>query len=554
MEIPPKPVRPAWRRALDTLVPRRLAARLMLSLTIIVVVVAGASAWLDIRNQERLLLDQMTLSSDQLSDAIINATWHAMLEDRRDSAYQIMKSVARQKGIEKIRIFNKEGRIVFSTGEDHGTLVDKHAEACDLCHAREKPLVTVDVPTRTRIFRREDGTRVLGMITPVYNEPSCSGAPCHAHPEGIRVLGVLDVSMSLTRADRERDRMRELALQRALLEVALLGLLIVLFTRRFVGAPIRGLIEAIRSLRAHDLGQPIRVHSSTEIGELERSFEDLRARLAQAMEELNSLTRDLERKVEDRTAQLHSTRERLAQSERMASLGRLAATVAHEINNPVAGILNLSKLMQRIVTDGGIPPDRVPDVRKYLGQVTAETARVGRIVSDLLTFSRQSRPVIAPADLDGLIEGTLSVLAYRFTSRGIQVLHHRGHLPPVPCDAQQMQQVLTNLLVNALQASPDGATIEVRTRMDAPGGRVVLEVEDAGCGIAPEHIDRIFDPFFTTKEQGKALGLGLAVVYGIVQAHGGTIEVESAPGKGTTFRVLLPLTATTPVRDPGGTP
>lgn len=529
--------------------PQRLAIRLILYLVLVVAVVAGGSAWMDLRNQELLLRNQMTMASEQLSNAIVNATWHAMLEDRRDAAYEIMRSVARQKGIEKIRIFNKEGRIVFSTGDDQGTLVDKHAEACDLCHAREEPLVTVDVPTRTRIFHREDGARVLGMITPVYNEPACANAPCHAHPPEIRVLGVLDVGMSMALVDRERDRLRRQALQRALVELALLGTLIFLVTRKFVGVPIRRLVRAIRSLTARGLDRPIEVQAPLELGELEQSFEDLRQRLSQAMAELNALTQALEQKVEERTAQLHSARERLAQSERMASLGRLAATVAHEINNPVAGIRNLASLVQRIVTDQGIPPDRIPEVRKFLSQIAGETARVGRIVSDLLTFSRQSRPVLADTDLDEVIDCTLTLLSERFSSREIQVVHRRGDLPPVSCDAEQMQQVLTNLLVNAAQASPDRSTIVISTAFDPAADRVTLEVIDAGVGIAPEHLDRIFDPFFTTKEKGKALGLGLAVVYGIVQAHGGLIEVESAPGCGATFRVVLPARGRTGEED-----
>ncbi|HOU54207.1 MAG TPA: ATP-binding protein [Myxococcota bacterium] len=531
------------------LAPPRLALRLILYLVLVVAVVAGGSAWIDVRNQELLLRNQMTMASEQLSNAIVNATWHAMLEDRRDAAYEIMRSVARQNGIEKVRIFNKEGRIVFSTGEDQGALVDKRAEACDLCHAREEPLVTVDVPTRTRIFHRDDGRRVLGMITPIYNEPACANAACHAHPPEIRVLGVLDVGMSMGLVDQERDRLRRQAFQRALVEVALLGALIFLVTRKFVGVPIRRLVQAIRSLTARGLDRPIEVHAPLELGELEQSFEDLRQRLAQAMAELNALTQALEQKVEERTAQLHSARERLAQAERMASLGRLAATVAHEINNPVAGVLNLARLVQRILTDQGIPPDRLPEVRKFLAQIAGETSRIGRIVSDLLTFSRQARPVQAQTDLEEVIDSTLALLSDRFSTREIQVVHRRGGLPPVWCDAEQMQQVLTNLLVNAVQASPDRATIVISTAFDPATDRVILEVIDAGVGIAPEHLDRIFDPFFTTKEKGKALGLGLAVVYGIVQAHGGLIEVESAPGCGATFRVVLPVRGAAPQED-----
>ena len=180
-------------------------------------------------------------------------------------------------------------------------------------------------------------------------------------------------------------------------------------------------------------------------------------------------------------------------------------------------------------------------MKRYLTLVASETGRVGRIVSDLLMFSRQSRPVIAPVDLANLVESTLAVMAHRFVSRNVTVQRELANLPKVPCDAQQIQQVLVNLVVNAVEAVNVDSTIVVRTRLDAEGGRVALEVIDQGPGIAPEHRARIFDPFFTTKEHGKALGLGLAVAYGIVQAHYGTIDVTSTVGQGTEFCVGLPL-------------
>lgn len=527
-----------WRR----FVPKGLVPRLILALTIIVAFVAGTSGYIDLRSQEESLLEQVKLSADQLSDAIVNATWHAMLEDRREAAYAIMQTVARQKGIEKVRIFNKEGRIVFSTADDNGMLVDKKTEACDLCHASGEPLVHVDVESRSRVFQHADGTRVLGMVRPVYNESSCSTAACHAHPPEIKVLGVLDVGMSLDRLDVERDRVRNRALVWTLVEIALLALCIVFLTRRVVGKPLNRLTGAIQSLGPANLAPPAGENAlPAELGEPELSFSAMKARLALALHDLNTLTRDLEVKVEERTAELKSAQERLAQSERMASLGQLAATVAHEVNNPVASVLNLAKVMQRIVTDEGIPTNRVTDVRRYLDLMTGETARVGRIVQDLLIFSRQSRPRFAPVDLNSLVETTVANMLQRFASRNLQIELESKLIPQVPCDEQQIQQVLVNLLSNAADAVQDGATIHVRTRLDEEGERAVIEVEDPGVGISPEHMNRLFDPFFTTKAEGRALGLGLAIAYGIAQAHGGSIGVQSVPGKGSTFRILLPL-------------
>ncbi len=520
-----------------------LAPKVIASLTIVVAGIASVSAWIDLRNQESLLLEEMVRSADQLSNTIVSATWQAMLVDQRQAAYEVMQTVGRQEGIEKIRIFNKEGRVMFSTGGDGGMFVDKRAEACDLCHQQEEPLVHVDVPTRSRIFSQRPGRRTLGIITPIYNEDACSRAECHAHPPEINVLGVLDVSMDLDPIDEQRIELRKAALSRALIEILAMALVIVFLTRRLVGKPIRRLIRATRSISAGDLEPgphpPRFVGAPDELGELQIAFEEMRRRLGEAMVEINSFTRELEVKVDERTAQLEATREQLVRTERLASLGRLAATVAHEINNPIAGILNLSRLMERIIGNQGIPAERVPDVREYLAQVTHETGRIGRIVTDLLSFSRQSRPTIEPVNLTDLVRRSTSILTPKLRLRDLRLecVVDPG-LAPVSCDAQQIEQVLINLVVNAAEASPDGATLRVRVG-PAPGG-AFIEIEDHGSGIEPEALGRIFEPFFTTKDDGKGVGLGLAVAYGIVEAHGGTIDVRSAVGKGTTFRVVLP--------------
>lgn len=520
-----------------------LAPKVIASLTIVVAAIAAVSAWIDLRNQEKLLLDEMVRGADQLSNTIVSATWQAMLLDQRQAAYEVMQTVGRQDGIEKIRIFNKEGRVMFSTGEDSGTFVDKRAEACDLCHSQEQPLVHVDVPTRSRIFSMRPGDRTLGIITPIYNEPACSRAECHAHPPEIHVLGVLDVSMDLAPVDAQRVELRKAAWSRAVIEILAMALVIVVLTRRLVGQPIRRLIRATRSIGEGDLESVPQVPrfqgAPDELGELQLAFDEMRRRLRDAKDEIERFTRDLEHKVDERTAQLASTREQLVRTERLASLGRLAATVAHEINNPIAGILNLSRLMERIIGERGIPGERVPEVRDYLNQVTHETARIGRIVTDLLSFARQTRPSIGPVDLVDLVRRSTSIVASKLRMRDIRLdVSAAPGLAPVSCDAQQVEQVVINLVMNAAEASPEGAVVAVRMG-PAPGG-AFLEIEDHGSGIPPEALGRIFEPFFTTKDDGKGVGLGLAVAYGIIEAHGGTIDVRSAVGEGTTFRVMLP--------------
>jgi two-component system, NtrC family, sensor kinase len=535
-----------WRR----LVPHKLAPKLIVYLTLIVVVVQGTSTMITLDIHQRQLRQEMILGADQISGTISHGTWQAMLADRREDADQMIRNIGRQTGIERIRIFNREGRVVFSTGPDAGTMVDKNAEACYLCHAQSRPLVRVDVPSRVRTFRRPSGGRVLGMVTPIYNEAACWEADCHAHPRERQVLGVLDVDMSLARVDREMAGARIRALGVALMTILLTGTFIVFFVRRFVGRPIQRLIGATQAVSEMDLDHAVLAHSGDEVGELASSFDLMRGRLKRAIEANLQFTQELERKVIERTQQLEATRQNLVRKDRLASLGALSATMAHEINNPVAGVRNVAMLMNRLLHDDGLPASEVPRFRAYLDQVEQETGRVGRIVTDLLSFSRQGQPAREPIDLNAVVQNTITLLTPRLHQYWIWCrLEPDTSLPPVPCDKAQIMQVVLNLVMNAAEAMKEGGEIVLRTReetMDGPAGVAVLEVQDRGTGMPEAVLAKVFDPFFTTKPEGQGVGLGLAVVYGIVDAHGGTIEIFSTPGEGTTVRIALPLRVAEP--------
>jgi two-component system NtrC family sensor kinase len=201
-------------------------------------------------------------------------------------------------------------------------------------------------------------------------------------------------------------------------------------------------------------------------------------------------------------------------------------------------------LMQRILKEDGIPKGREAEFRKYLDQVAAETARTGRIVSDLLAFSRRSAPHRADADLNAIVGTTLSLVSHKLKLMNVEVeCALDAALPQLLADGSQLQQVVMTLVLNGADATRRNGSghLRVSTRAVPAANEVVLDVKDDGEGMSPELKDRAFEPFFTTKDEGKGVGLGLAVVYGIVQAHGGDIEVQSTPGHGTLFRVTLPV-------------
>src|ERR1022692_2906437 len=503
--------------------PRRLGRKLMLSITVIVIIVAAVSGLVNVKTEERQLLNTMTLGADQLSKGITSATWHAMLDDHREAAYEVMRTIALKQGIDRIRMFNRAGQVMFSTNAEDG---------------RSPALTQLDLSSRVHIRPGR-----MEMLTPIYNERSCSQAECHAHPASVKVLGVLDLALNLESVDQEVASMKFRVLLVTGIEITLISLFIIYFTRRFLDRPIEKLIDGFKAVSQMELDQPLDiVDSSEELDELARTFDVMRERLRTALAEINQFTQNLETKVEERTLQLKAAQKKLLHNDRLASLGQLSASVAHEINNPVSGVLNLSMLLQRMLKDDGIPQNRIPEFRRYLGQVTSETARVGRIVSDLLAFSRRGKPQRAPADLNKILRMTLSLVEHKMKLSNVAVETTLcDDLPAAPCDPAQIQQVVRNLVLNAAEATQTKLERRVTLSTAKGDGVVLLHVSDNGEGILPENLAKIFNPFFTTKPEGKGVGLGLAVSYGIIEAHGGDIEVRSTVGVGTTFTVSLPL-------------
>lgn len=446
----------------------------------------------------------MTAGADQLSRSIAAATWQSMLADRRDVAYEVMNTIAEKQGIDRIQMYNKDGHLMFSTGRTPAHRLDPSAEICLPCHAGGKPLVNVDIQARTRMFRRGDGRRTLAMITPIYNEPSCSNAACHAHPATVKVLGVLDFTLDASRIDVEMMAMRRRTVLLTLLEILMIGVFLIFATSQLVEKPIQKLIAGTKAIAEMNLDQPIEISSSEELQDLAHSFNVMQGRLKQSLEENAQFTQQLESKVEERTAQLRAAQQKLIQTDRLASLGQLAASVAHEINNPISGVLNLSMLLQRILKDDGIPPNRIEEFRRYLGQVASETSRVGRIVSDLLSFSRRSKPQSTQADINAIVRTTVSLVSHKLQLANVEVeADLLETLPTVQCDASQIQQVVMNLLLNGAEAIKGGGKVTIQTRTSPDGHGIILRVSDSGSGMPPEVLGKIFTPFFTTKEDGK---------------------------------------------------
>ena len=536
-----------------------LETKLLAAVCGVALVSIGVFAWVNIHYDQAERVDLMIRGASQFSDTVKRSTHYAMLQNRWEDAFHIMDTIGKQEGVTRVRVFSKEGVVLFSTDQTEvGHAVDKRAESCYACHAAERPLERLNLPDRARIFRAADGQRLLGMITPLYNEPGCSDG-CHIHSPNKYVLGVLDITLSLARVDEEIAAITRRTVAFAGITVVLVALILAGVVRRGVVRPVRELVVGTQRVAQGDLSHRIPVRTVDEVGVLAVSFNRMTEALGKAHAELDALVATLEQRVEERTHELREAQAQLVQTEKLASLGKLSASIAHEINNPLSGILTYAKLLSRKLRTGVPDVEGVHAALQQLALVERETQRCVTIVRNLLDFARQREPSFQVVEVSRVIEEALSLLEHRMAMQDVQVTREFAPVPAVRADFGQLRQAFVNVLINACEAMPGGGTLRVLTREVAlseagnggplsatgkpgpPSRFAEVVITDTGQGIPPEHLSNIFDPFFSTKEKGT--GLGLSVVYGIVEKHGGKIAVESRVGRGTTVTLRFPAVA-----------
>ena len=488
---------------------RSAALELTLLTVLVMAVMLGSLTWLSLRWQRSLQLEEVQRGLLLAGDALHSSLRYGMMLNRRDEILASIETVARDTRIKQIRIINHRGQITMSTrGEDLNHRVGKGSAGCTICHV--EPGSTAKPATHASGVRTlvEDGT--MRAFTPVLAEPGCINQACHQQEAGSKVLGVIDIGLSLkdVQADMNREQIRLVGF--SIVAAALGGLLLWFSLAQRFRRPMRDVLSGIRRVASGDLKHRIPTRTRDEFGELASSFN--------AMSE-----------------QLAAIQQRLIQSERLISMGKLAAGVAHEINNPLTGILAYAEDLK----EDAEPSD---PRRKDYDVIVQEALRCRKIVRSLLDFARQEPSSYVRVHAGDLIEKALNVFARQAAFRNIAFERRiEEGLPAIEVDPTQIQQVLVNLIVNAQQAMPQGGTIVLSAGRSEEENQVEFLVKDQGHGISKEIRSRIFEPFFSTKG-GEANGLGLSVCFGIVHRHGGTIDFHSEPGSGTTFRVLLPIT------------
>jgi two-component system NtrC family sensor kinase len=480
---------------------------LALMTVLVMVAVLASVTWLSLNWQRSSSLKEVERGLVLTGEALQNSLRQRMMQNRREEILADIEEITQHTRIERIRLIEHQGRITMSThNPDVGTRLQRSSEGCRLCHGTvdgSGTAVPHGVTPRTVV---ED--KRMRAFVPVLAEPRCLNQSCHAQEERSQVLGLIDITMSLQEVERDLVRSEASLVGLSLAAVVAGGTLLwFAFARRLHG-PMRDLLRGIRRIAAGDLNHRIPQDSSDEFGELARS--------------LNTMSQ-----------QLAAAQQSLIQTERLVSMGKLAAGVAHEINNPLTGILSYA---EDLLSEA----DPADPRREEYGVIVHEALRCRQIVRSLLDFARQDAPALILVHPREILERALNVVSRQAAFRNIKFERHvEPGLPAIPADPVQIEQVLLNLIVNAQEAMPQGGIIVVGARHAREGSGVEFWVKDEGSGIPPEVQTRIFEPFFSTKG-GKTDGLGLAVTLGIVQRHGGHIDFQTEPGLGTLFRVTLP--------------
>lgn len=527
------------------MLPKSLKFKVSLYLTIALVGVMFLFIVLLIKQQGDELLTAELRHVTQLSQVISKSTRYAMLLDEPEIVDKIIEDIGKQEGIKSVRVLSKEGKIAHSNNEPEvGQRINKKAEACVLCHEGKQTLAEIPNHKTWRIFKGADGVQLLGNMQVIRNEPSCHTASCHEHSKDQTVLGVVDITYSL---DVINQTMREHVVKMIVTSIGfilLVSISVGWLLHRLIYVPLKDLETGSRKLASGDFDHVIPVRDDDEFGSLARSSNLMMAAIKKSRQDLEEWVQTLEQKVKERTEELHLAEAEVARGEKLASIGQLAAGIAHELNNPLTGVLTFTSLMRRKMSDGSQDADD-------LDLVIRETKRCASIIRRLLDFAREKVPEKKMVNLNNLVEDTVRFVERSAALQKIEItLDLDPDLPEILVDSDLIKQVIMNMLVNAKQAIEENGNIWVETRlhharkMPESGNESVPTVEfsisDTGCGIPEANLKRIFDPFFTSKEVGKGTGLGLSVSYGIIKSHGGEIKVESAVGEGTTFRIFLP--------------
>ena len=527
---------------LPDFVRKKLGNRIMATIIVSISLVMSVEIVLDLYFGKKDAIEVMETLSLDLAASTYSGIKYPMSVGDSSAVEQVLTDIReKMEGVE-VYICDTNELITWSTHQDNIYKNITHTINNTEFLAALKELLQSGKAPKESFEAEIDGKRHIIIIEPILNEEDCF----HCHGSSNKIIGGMIVKTNV-----ERALMTVTAAKNRTILITFLALLAIIvisyaMIEKFISSRVRRLAGGVKKVAAGDLDFEIQARSADEIGDLARSFNIMTHELKEARDEITNWTLTLEDLVEERTSQLKRAQENAIQAEKMASMGRLAAIVAHEINNPLAGIRTYAKLMLK--RRGELFPDGATKYIQYLETIESESARCGEIVRGLLQFARPTKPKISQHDINTLVQETLRLVQHQVDLLNIEVkLDLAPESPQASCDDQKIKQALVALLLNACDAvQNDTGFIAISTYIMTKKKKVGIAISDNGIGMDEETKSHMFEPFFTTKtvspekETSLNSGLGVSVVYEIVKSHQGNIEVESELGKGTTITICLP--------------
>jgi len=390
---------------------------------------------------------------------------------------------------------------------------------------------------------KDNGHRHLLIRSPILNEKSCYTSSCHAHTQSEDVLGSLIIKIPLADLDDAVKKSTAEFYLLATLSTILLASVLIFFTNKKIKKPLGAIVEASQAVANGDKDTRLEIKPNqlSDIRMVSLALNDMLDNLQAANKELHNWSQQLEYKVQKKTEELGAAQSDLIHVERIASLGKLSLSVAHEINNPLSGILVYTKLVYKQLSNQDIDPAKKELMLKQLMLIENETKRCGDIVKGLLDFSRKDQENFEPKHIHEVLRDTCELMNHPMKIANVSFYTDlSAKLDEIYCSPNQIKQAFMALLVNASEAVTENAEVVLKTK-NIDDNFIKIDVTDNGIGISKEDLPHIFEPFFSTKQNTSGHGLGLAIVHGIIKNHKGRIEVKSEPSKGTTISIFLPL-------------
>jgi len=488
-------------------------------------------------------------NGNNIGSIVEGSLYHSMLENNKSTLQSTLDVINTMSGIDDVNMYDDKDSLVYSTFTSDTTT---HSNPdCISCHEnlqsmfprKEKSYRIIEINSECSMNDKDNSHRHLLIRSPILNERSCWTSECHAHSERDEVLGSLVIKLSLYDIDNAVERSSARFYILATLTTLLLVSILILFTRKQIKNPLNDLIRASIAVSNGNKNTRLEIKPNQldDMRMVSHAFNDMLDNLQSATEELQNWSQQLEYKVQKKSEELGAAQNELIHIERIASLGKLSSSVAHEINNPLSGILVYTKLIHKQLSNPDLDDAKKATILKHLKLIENETKRCGEIVKGLLDFSRKDQEDFESKHLHKILQETYELMTHpiRIAGVGFQIdLGARSDL--IFCSPNQIKQACVALLVNATEAVLENGEITISTA-NPDTETVRIDIFDNGIGIPEDDIPQIFQPFFSTKHDTSGIGLGLAIVHGIVKSHNGKIDVRSELGKGTTISITLPI-------------